>query len=228
MRLFIAEKPSLGQAIADGLGSGKRCGGYIDCGDDIVTWCFGHLFELCNPEDYDPSWSSWSVVPVVPSSWRVKPKDSSADQVEVTGGLLRRADLVVNAGDPDREGQLLVDEVLEHFGYQGTVERIWLASLDARSVARALAGLADNGKYMPLRDAARARSQADWLIGMNATRALTNMGVEVMGVDKNPARLHDSSRAFCASRRRIFGKIHPRRTSGRAGRARASDGSGCR
>lgn len=176
MRLFIAEKPSLGQAIADGLGSGKKCGGYIDCGEDIVTWCFGHLFELCNPEDYDPSWASWSVVPVVPASWRVKPKESSIDQVDVIGGLLRRADLVVNAGDPDREGQLLVDEVLEHFGYQGMVERIWLASLDARSVARALADLADNGKYAPLRDAARARSQADWLIGMNATRALTNMG----------------------------------------------------
>lgn len=176
MRLFIAEKPSLGQGIAEGLGSGTRRGGYIDCGDDIVTWCFGHLLEECEPEDYDAAWKNWSVLPVVPSVWRNKPKEGSIGQLELIGNLLQRADSVVHAGDPDREGQLLVDEVLEHFAYQGPVLRIWLASLDARSVAKALASLADNGKYAPLRDAARARSHADWLVGLNATRALTNLG----------------------------------------------------
>lgn len=84
---------------------------------------------------------------------------------------------MVNADDPDREGQLLVDEVLEHFAYKGPVARIWLASLDDRSVRKALDSL-DNAAYAPLRDAARARSQADWLIGINATRAMTIAGRE--------------------------------------------------
>lgn len=176
MRLFIAEKPSLGRAIAESLGISSKSQGYITCGPDVVTWCFGHLFELYNPDDYDPSWSSWSIVPVVPPSWRMKPRKDCAAQIEIIGGLLRQAATVVNAGDPDREGQLLVDEVLEHFDYQGPVERIWLASLDARSVAKALSSLTSNARHAPLRDAARARSQADWLIGLNATRALTNMG----------------------------------------------------
>lgn len=104
----------------------------------------------------------------------MKPRESCIIQIKIIGDLLRQAASIVHAGDPDREGQLLVDEVLEHFGYHGPVERIWLASLDARSVAKALNSLTSNTRYAPLRDAARARSQADWLIGLNATRALTN------------------------------------------------------
>lgn len=177
MRVFIAEKPSLAQAIAENLSpSSRRCNGYWDCGQDRVTWCFGHIFELCDPEDYDPAWKSWRVVPVVPPAWRMKPRKDAEAQIAVIGDLLRKADSVVHAGDPDREGQLLVDEVLEHFAYAGPVKRIWLASLDARSVAKALAGLTDNAAHAPLRDAARARSRADWLVGLNATRALTNLG----------------------------------------------------
>lgn len=177
MRVFIAEKPSLAQAIAENLSpSSRRCNGYWDCGQDRVTWCFGHIFTQCDPEDYDPAWKSWRVLPVVPSAWRMKPKKDAETQIAVIGDLLRKADSVVHAGDPDREGQLLVDEVLEHFAYAGPVKRIWLASLDARSVAKALAGLTDNAAYASLRDAARARSRADWLVGLNATRALTNLG----------------------------------------------------
>lgn len=177
MRVFIAEKPSLAQAIAENLSpSPRRCNGYWDCGQDKVTWCFGHIFTQCDPEDYDPAWKSWRVLPVVPSAWRMKPKKDAETQIAVIGDLLRKADSVVHAGDPDREGQLLVDEVLEHFAYAGPVKRIWLASLDSRSVAKALAGLTDNAAYASLRDAARARSRADWLVGLNATRALTNLG----------------------------------------------------
>lgn len=178
MRLFIAEKPSLGRAIAEGLGNGSAKSGCIVCGEDVVTWCFGHLLEQCDPEDYDPALRSWNAatLPIVPPVWKLKPRDKAADQLRTIGDLLRAAGSVVNAGDPDREGQLLVDEVLEHFGYRGPVQRIWLASLDTRSVAKALATLSDNTKHAPLRDAARARSQADWLVGLNATRAMTLLG----------------------------------------------------
>ena len=180
MRLFIAEKPSLGRAIADGLGNGRKDNGCIRCGNDVVTWCFGHLLEPCYPEDYKPEYASWrrEHLPIIPQTWRSKAKPKATAQLKIIGKLLKEAKSVVNAGDPDREGQLLVDEVLEHFSYKGPVSRIWLASLDDCSVKKALKGITDNAAKAPLRDAARARQQADWLIGMNATRAMTIMGRE--------------------------------------------------
>ena len=179
-RLFIAEKPSLGKAIAAELGVTQTCQGYIVCGNDAVTWCFGHLLEQYDPDDYDEAWKLWrrSSLPMIPREWRLKPKESTRAQLQVISNLLGEAATVVNTGDPDREGQLLVDEVLEHFRYSGPVQRIWLASLDSRSIQKALATLKDNRDYANLRDSARARSQADWLIGMNATRAMTLRGRE--------------------------------------------------
>ncbi len=179
MRVFIAEKPSLARAIATGLPvKGQNDDGYIECGNDIVTWCFGHLLELCYPEEYKPEYKMWRAehLPIIPEEWKYKARTQAAKQLKVIGKLLKKADSVVNAGDPDREGQLLVDEVLEHFSYKGTVERIWLASLDDKSVAKALASLSDNKKHAPLCDSAKARSYADWLVGLNATRAMTIMG----------------------------------------------------
>ena len=180
MRLFIAEKPSLGKAIAAELGVTQTCQGYTVCGNDAVTWCFGHLLEQYDPDDYDDAWKLWrrSSLPMIPHEWRLKPKESAHAQLQVIKKLLGEAATVVNTGDPDREGQLLVDEVLEHFRYTGPVQRIWLASLDSRSIQKALATLKDNRDYANLRDSARARSQADWLIGMNATRAMTLRGRE--------------------------------------------------
>ncbi|MDR2744543.1 MAG: DNA topoisomerase III, partial [Desulfovibrio sp.] len=180
MRVFIAEKPSLARAIADGLGNGQKKAGYISCGQDVVTWCVGHLLELAPPETYDPAFKKWdrSLLPIIPDSWKTSPIPRTADQLKVIGDLLKKADFAVNAGDPDREGQLIVDEVLEQFHFRGKVERIWLASLDERSVAKALSSLSDNAKHASLRDAARARSRADWLVGLNATRALTLLGRE--------------------------------------------------
>lgn len=179
-RLFIAEKPSLGKAIAAELGVTQTCQGYIVCGNDAVTWCFGHLLEQYDPDDYDEAWKLWrrSSLPMIPREWRLKPKESTRAQLQVISNLLGEAATVVNTGDPDREGQLLVDEVLEHFRYTGPVQRIWLASLDSRSIPKARATLKDNRDYANLRDSARARSQADWLIGMNATRAMTLRGRE--------------------------------------------------
>lgn len=180
MRLFIAEKPSLGRAIAAELGVTQTCQGYMVCGNDVVTWCFGHLLEQYDPDDYDETWKLWgrSSLPLIPRGWRLKPKKDALTQLQIINHLLSEAATVVNAGDPDREGQLLVDEVLEHFSYYGPVQRIWLASLDSRSIQKALATLKDNRDYANLRDSARARSQADWLIGMNATRAMTLRGRE--------------------------------------------------
>ena len=180
MRLFIAEKPNLGKAIARGLGGGRTEQGCIRCGDNIVTWCFGHLLEPAYPEAYCPEYAQWrrEHLPIIPSSWKYVVKRTSKAQLDTIGKLLRDAASVVHAGDPDREGQLLVDEVLEHFRYRGPVFRIWLPSLDDRSVSIALGNITDNAANAPLLDAARARMMADWLVGINATRALTITGRE--------------------------------------------------
>ena len=180
MRLFVAEKPSLGRAIAAELGVTKNNPTFQICGSDTVTWCFGHILEQYDPQDYDDNLRTWRRrdLPIIPNEWKLRPKKEAYTQLQVINHLLSEASSVVHAGDPDREGQLLVDEVLEHFRYSGPVQRIWLASLDSRSIQKALATLKDNRDYANLRDSARARSQADWLIGMNATRAMTLRGRE--------------------------------------------------
>jgi len=184
MRLFIAEKPSLGEAIAQCLPGtlqkhrGSRGPTHITVGDDVVTWCFGHIYELFEPQEYDDSFKTWRLedLPIVPKQWRLKPKADAKEQIKVIKGLISKSSLVVNAGDPDREGQLLVDEVLEELGCRKPVKRIWLAATDEKSVRKALSVLKDNADYQNLKDSAQARSWGDWLVGMNATRKMTLLG----------------------------------------------------
>lgn len=182
MRLFIAEKPSLGRAIAQYLPVGGRPVGspatHLVCGGDVVTWCFGHLLEMAEPERYGAEFKKWSfdALPIVPEHWKLEPKQSAQAQIKVIRGLLKECREVVNAGDPDREGQLLVDELLEHLGNRRPVRRLWLAALDEASVRKALAGLADNARYANLKAAAEARQRGDWLVGMNLSRAYTLAG----------------------------------------------------
>lgn len=184
MKLYIAEKPSLGRAIAEGLGSCKKEDGYIQCGNDVVTWCFGHLLDSAPPEYYNEKYKAWSrdSLPIIPDNFVLLERGDAKKQIGIIRNLLKKADSVVNAGDPDREGQLLVDELLEHLKYKGKCERIWLASLDPASVKKALSTLKDNSGYKGFRDAADARRQMDWLGGMNLTRAMTLFGRSV-GLD---------------------------------------------
>lgn len=184
MRLFIAEKPSLGEAIAQCLPGilekhrGSRGPTHITVGEDVVTWCFGHIYELFEPQEYDEALKAWKLedLPIVPKVWKLKPKAEAKEQIKVIKGLLSKSALVVNAGDPDREGQLLVDEVLEELGCKKPVKRIWLSATDEKSVRKALSELKDNADYQNLKDSAQARSWGDWLVGMNATRKMTLLG----------------------------------------------------
>ncbi|VTP63386.1 DNA topoisomerase 3 [Serratia rubidaea] len=118
MRLFIAEKPSLARAIADVLPKPHRRGdGFIACGkSDVVTWCVGHLLEQAQPDAYDSRFARWSLadLPIIPEKWQLQPRPSVSKQLNAIKKLLQEADEVVHAGDPDREGQLLVDEVLDY------------------------------------------------------------------------------------------------------------------
>jgi len=183
MRLFIAEKPSVAKVIAAELGVTGKGDGYLDCGRDRVTWCFGHMLEQAEPDEYTPDdvprggsgRKVWRVdeLPIIPSTWILKPKDDAKKQLSLIGKLLKEATEVVNAGDPDREGQLLVDEVLEHFGNRRPVRRFWVSAQDSVTIKRGLAALRNNSDYHGWAAAARGRQRADWLIGMNLSRAYT-------------------------------------------------------
>lgn len=177
MRLFIAEKPSLARAIAENLGKGKKGNGCITLngGEDVVTWCFGHILEQCDPSAYDEKYKKWNLddLPIIPKTWKLSVKKDAKDQFKVIKDLIGKADYIVNAGDPDREGQLLVDEVLEYCHNSKPVKRILLNALDSKSVKQALHDLRDNADFVGLKNSARARSEADWLVGMNLTRAFT-------------------------------------------------------
>lgn len=186
MRLFIAEKPSLGRAIAQYLpakglaqGSGQGKGAtHIVAGNDVVSWCFGHLLEMAEPDDYNAAYKRWSfhTLPIVPTDWRLLPRESAKAQINAIKLLLNQCEMVIHAGDPDREGQLLVDELLEHLGNTKPVQRIWLSALDETNVRKALANLKDNMNYANLKASAEARQRGDWLVGMNLTRAYTLAG----------------------------------------------------
>lgn len=183
MRLFIAEKPSVAKAIAAELGTTGKGDGFIECGSDKVTWCFGHMLEQADPDEYTPDdvprgqsgRKVWRVdeLPIIPDTWILKPKDDAKKQLNIIGKLLKESSEVVNAGDPDREGCLLVDEVLEHFRYSKPVRRFWVSAQDSVSVRRGLDALKNNADYRGWSDAARGRQRADWLIGMNLSRAYT-------------------------------------------------------
>ena len=178
MRLFIAEKPSMAREISKCLPENKNIqkrNGYFVQGDDVVTWVVGHVLHQAEPGDYNEKYIRWRLedLPIVPQEWKLLITDSSRQQFEVVKDLISKADTVVNAGDPDREGQLLVDEVLHFVENTKPVQRILLNALDEKSIKSALSDLRDNKDFQNLYQSALARARADWLIGMNLSRAYT-------------------------------------------------------
>lgn len=184
MIVYIAEKPSLGRAIATGFaGKQQKRDGYIELGNgDCVTWCIGHLLEQAEPDKYDPAFAKWSLqhLPIVPDKWQLVPKKNTQKQLTVVKRLLKKATHVVNAGDPDREGQLLVDEVISYCGVKASIiesaGRLLINDLNASAVKKALQNMRPNREFLGLSISALARSRADWLYGLNLTRAYTLLG----------------------------------------------------
>lgn len=176
MRVYIAEKPSMGAEIAKCLpGPVSRKDGYITTGGGVVTWGFGHILRQAEPGEYDKKYEKWRLedLPIIPPEWKLFVADSCRKQFEIIKSLIDKATEIVHAGDPDREGQLLIDEVLDFLDNQKPVRRILLNALDEKSIKKAIAGLRDNEEFHNLKQSALARSRADWLIGMNLSRAYT-------------------------------------------------------
>ena len=171
----------MGRAIAQGLealgNKSRSADGCIHVGSDTVTWLFGHILEQYSPDEYDEKYKRWHIedLPIVPSVWKLKVKPDAKKQYKIVSALAKEADEIIHAGDPDREGQLLVDELLAHIGVLKTkpVKRILLNALDVKSVQEALKHIRPNDEFVGLRNSALARSRADWLIGMNLSRIYT-------------------------------------------------------
>ncbi len=176
--LYIAEKPELARAIVEALGGGQKKKGHYDCGRDRVAWCFGHMLELCEPQDYDPRYKRWNLddLPLFFTPWKKKPSARGRDQLGIITGLLKETDSVVNAGDPDAEGQLLVDEILAYAGFKGKVLRVLINDNTPSLVKKAIANLRDNADFYGLSAAAEARQVGDALYGFNLTRLYTLVG----------------------------------------------------
>lgn len=191
MRLFIAEKPSLGRAIAAVLGQPqKMTKTHIEAGTDIVAWAAGHLLEQLPPDQYDEKYKRWNLadLPIIPEKWKLNVRQGSKDLFNNLKRLLEKADEVIHAGDVDREGQLLIDEILEYCKYEGPVLRLQIRDTNPDAVREALVSLEPNENFSGNRDAARARGRADWLHGMNMTRLYTKLA-EKKGYKGPPLRI---------------------------------------
>lgn len=176
MKLVIAEKPQLGAIIAEAIGIISRKNGYIECKYDYcVTWAVGHILEIKKPGEINPNYEKWQEedLPLKVRPLQLKPSPDKAEQFKIVESLLSKADSVVNAGDPDDEGQLLIQEILEYTHYKGKVKRLLLNDLNVEAAKKAMQDLRDNADFQGMYKKALARSQADYLFGLNLTRAYT-------------------------------------------------------
>lgn len=177
--LVIAEKPSMARDIARVIGARTARDGYLE-GDGVwVSWCIGHLAELREPHEYDPRWKSWSpaLLPILPERLTARPSRAGAKHLGLLHRLMRAREVatIVNACDAGREGELIFRYVHELSGCQKPVRRLWISSLTAEAIRHGMAQLRPGQDFDALADAARSRADADWLVGMNATRALTGL-----------------------------------------------------
>jgi DNA topoisomerase III len=185
--LIIAEKPSVGQDYARALGGGfQKHEGYLESDDRIVSWAIGHLAELAEPEDYDESLKRWSMktLPVIPESFKLRPDARGKKQLDILKRLMKRADVddIVNGCDAGREGELIFAYILDVAKVKKPVRRLWVSSMTRAAITEGFEHLRDGEEMANLEAAARSRSEADWLVGMNGTRAATVRGRALGGV----------------------------------------------
>lgn len=194
MKLIIAEKPSVARDLAKVLGAKSRRDGYIEGNGYKVSWCFGHMVQLAEPARYDESWKKWSAatLPMLPEQFKLIGIASSKDQLKNLKTLMydNAVTSIINACDAGREGELIFRYVYDLLKCKKPVERLWLASMTDSAIKQGFGGLQPGTDYDDLADAARCRSEADWLVGLNATRAMTircrekGAGKELMSIGR--------------------------------------------
>jgi len=191
-QLIIAEKPSVAQDIAKALGGFTRTGDYFESDDYVLSSAIGHLLELAVPEEYDVKRGKWSFahLPMIPPHFTLNPIDRTHERLRLLTRLIKRKDVtgLVNACDAGREGELIFRYVAQHAlgAKQKPIRRLWLQSMTAGAIRDGFAHLRTDSEMLPLADAARCRSEADWLIGINGTRAMTAFNSKEGGFYKTP------------------------------------------
>ena len=177
MIVCIAEKPSVARDIANVLGATNSKQGYIEGNGYQVTWTFGHLCELKEPDDYTPMWKRWSLgaLPMIPQRFGIKLKDDQGikAQFATIEKLMQEADSIINCGDAGQEGELIQRWVMQKAGAKCPVKRLWISSLTEEAIREGFQTLKDQQEYEPLYLAGLSRAIGDWLLGMNATRLYT-------------------------------------------------------
>ena len=177
--LVIAEKPSVARTIAQVLVCEDKKDGYLEGPDGVVSWCFGHLAEYAMPEAYDERYRKWSLeaLPIIPDRWKLEVTEDKAKQFRILKELLNSNAFTyaVNACDAGREGQSIFDRVYELSGSHMPVKRLWISSMEDSAIREGFRTLKDAEEYRNLSEASVCRAQADWLVGMNASRAFTKV-----------------------------------------------------
>lgn len=176
-RVFIMEKPDMAAGLAQFLwgtaASRYKKKTHFEHNGTVVTWAYGHILAMPKPDAYGEQFKNWSAYPCFPEKWKKQPEPSTKEQLTAIKAIIKGADMVINGGDPDREGQLLIDEILEYLNYKGRVDRILINAKDETSIRRAMDSMCPNSQYHNLYLSGLARQRADWLVGMNLSRAYT-------------------------------------------------------
>src|SRR5436309_15915278 len=213
--LVIAEKPSVARDLADALpGSFENNDSYLESEDTVITFAVGHLVELTDPEDYDERFKKWRMadLPIVPEEFRLRARDKKAEkQLKAIHKLMKRDDVdrIINACDAGREGELIFAYIYETAGIDKPVQRLWVSSMTKQAIREGFEKLRPGEELQPLEAAARSRSEADWLIGMNATRAATIRGRAWVGGVVSLGRVQTPTLAMMVKREREIQAFTP-------------------
>lgn len=177
MKLIVTEKPSVAKDIAKVLNINKSRDGYMENNEYIITWCIGHLIQLAYPEEYDPKYKSWNIndLPIFPRQFKYMTNPSTEKQYQTVKKLMisDNVDEIICATDAGREGQLIFGYVYINAGCNKPVRRLWISSMTDEAIEEGFKNLKDNKEYFSLYQSAKSRSEADWLVGINATRLFT-------------------------------------------------------
>ncbi len=200
MKLVIAEKPSVAMSLAAVLGANEKKDGYMEGGGYLVSWCVGHLLELAQPEAYGKRYARWGYgdLPILPEEWKYEVSKDKKKQLDLLCRLMKdkRVDSVVCATDAGREGELIFRLVYEHAGCKKPMERLWISSMEDAAIRDGFEHLRPGSDYDKLYDAAVCRAEADWLIGINATRLFSVL----YGVTLNVGRVMSPTLALLVQR----------------------------
>lgn len=187
-KLVIAEKPSVAQSIAKVIGANERKDGYLEGNGYLVSWCFGHLIELAEPQNYDDRYRTWDIesLPIVPEHWEYLVSSSTRKQYTLLKKLMERKDVdsLVEATDAGREGELIFRLVYSQTGSRKPFERLWISSMEDAAIKEGFEKLQPSAAYDALYESALCRERADWIVGINATRLFSCLYGETLNIGR--------------------------------------------